>query len=315
MSGPRGTARRVPGVYRFALRPWWIVSHLFVLVLVVSMVSLGMWQLRRLDEARERNERLVERLAVPAEPVTELVPVEGADVDALADRQVTATGTYRDEGQVLVRGRSLDDAPGSWVLVPFDLDDGRVIVVNRGWIRNDGRYEAVPDEYAVPEGEQTLTGLLQPSQERGSFGPRDPADGVLTDVARIDLDRLAAQIDGDVVPMWFQMTRPEADAPDPSPRPLAPPPVDDEGPHLSYAVQWFIFSSIAGFGYPIILRKVARERAALAAAGDAHDGPGDDVASADDPSPKGASGQVPSVATDEDTGGAEGSRRVEGADR
>jgi len=256
----------VPGVYRFALRPWWIVSHLFVLVLVVTMVSLGFWQLRRLDEVRERNARLAERLVLPAEPVEELVPGAGVDVDALTDRPATAVGTYRDDGRVLVRGRSLDDAPGSWVLVPFELADGRVLVVNRGWIHNDGRHEAVPDEYRSPEGEVSLSGLLQPSQERGSFGPSDPSEGVLENVARVDLERLDEQIDGDVLPLWLQLTEPEADAPDPSPRLLAPPPVDDEGPHLSYAVQWFIFATIAGLGYPIILRKVARERAAMASA-------------------------------------------------
>jgi cytochrome oxidase assembly protein ShyY1 len=35
----------------------------------------------------------------------------------------------------------------------------------------------------------------------------------------------------------------------------------DEGPHFSYAVQWFIFSTIAIVGYPLILRRNAREKA------------------------------------------------------
>jgi hypothetical protein len=39
----------------------------------------------------------------------------------------------------------------------------------------------------------------------------------------------------------------------------------DEGPHLSYAVQWFIFSIIAIVGYPMILRRTARNEAAAAA--------------------------------------------------
>jgi surfeit locus 1 family protein len=39
-----------------------------------------------------------------------------------------------------------------------------------------------------------------------------------------------------------------------------PPPELSEGPHLGYAVQWFIFSTIAVVGYPIILRQVIIRR-------------------------------------------------------
>jgi cytochrome oxidase assembly protein ShyY1 len=39
-----------------------------------------------------------------------------------------------------------------------------------------------------------------------------------------------------------------------------PPPELSEGPHLSYAVQWFIFSTIAVVGYPITLRRVVIRR-------------------------------------------------------
>jgi cytochrome oxidase assembly protein ShyY1 len=42
-----------------------------------------------------------------------------------------------------------------------------------------------------------------------------------------------------------------------TPVPLPP---QDNGPHLSYAVQWFIFSTIAVIGYPLILRRNARSR-------------------------------------------------------
>jgi cytochrome oxidase assembly protein ShyY1 len=41
--------------------------------------------------------------------------------------------------------------------------------------------------------------------------------------------------------------------------PVPLPPLDD-GPHLSYAIQWFIFSTIALVGYPLILRRHARGR-------------------------------------------------------
>jgi surfeit locus 1 family protein len=264
-------------VYRFALRPWWIVSHIVVLAIVVAFVNLGVWQLRRLDEVQERNAQLAARLAEDPADVAGLVASGETDGAAIEDRRVTATGTYRADEIVLIRGRSLDDAPGSWVVAPLELDDGRVVAVNRGWIRNDGRFTEVPDEYrTVPEGEVAVEGLLHSSQERGTFGPTDPPDGQLETMARVDLDRLDEQVEGDVLPVWIQLTTAEAGAPDPSPQLLDLPVVNDEGPHLSYAVQWAIFATIAIGGYPLILRRAARER------GQRHP---DDAPGLDDPDP------------------------------
>ncbi len=248
-------------MYRFALRPWWIVSHVVVLALVVTFISLGFWQLRRHDEIQARNAQLAERLAEEPVDVAALVGPDGTDPGAIEDRRVTATGSYRPEEVVLIRGRSLDDAPGSWVVVPLDLGDGRVVAVNRGWIRNDGRFTEVPEEHrAVPEGEVTLEGLLHGSQERGTLGATDPAEGELESLARIDLARLDQQVEGDLLPVWLQLTAAEPRAPRTAPQLLDLPDVNDEGPHLSYAVQWAIFTIIALGGYPLILRRVARER-------------------------------------------------------
>jgi len=264
-------------VYRFALRPWWIVSHVVVLAIVVAFVNLGLWQLQRLDERREGNAQLAARLAEDPVDVAALVPEGSADGAAVEDRRVTATGTYRPDEVVLIRGRSLDDAPGSWVVVPLELADGRVVAVNRGWIRNDGRFTAVPAEHrAVPEGQVTVEGLLHASQERGTLGATDPPEGRLESLARVDLARLDEQVEGDLLPVWVQLTAAEPGAPATSPQLLDLPDVGDEGPHLSYAVQWGIFTVIAVVGYPMILRRAARER------GQRHP---DDAPGLDDPDP------------------------------
>jgi cytochrome oxidase assembly protein ShyY1 len=250
-------------VYRFALRPRWILSHLFVLALVVTMVNLGFWQLRRLDQRRESNRVVKEHLAEPPVPLDELVGpgTPAAEVDRAANRRVTVTGTYERDDQVLVRSRSLNGDPGSWVLTPLRRPDGSLVVVNRGWIGNDGTFDAVPGSFIPQSGTVHVQGLLQTTQTRGRFGPRDPASGRLTSLARVDVERYAQQLDGPVVPAWVQL---RSEAPHPAagrdvPVVLGLPELD-EGPHLSYAIQWFIFSTIAVVGYPLILRRNARER-------------------------------------------------------
>ena len=108
-------ARRAPLVpwrvakARFLLRPWWLLSHVLVMLLVVTMVSLGFWQLRRLDEKRDRNALIESRMEQPVEPVGRPPGPGDAEVRSAARfRQVTAAGTYDDDATVVVRNRSQD---------------------------------------------------------------------------------------------------------------------------------------------------------------------------------------------------------------
>jgi cytochrome oxidase assembly protein ShyY1 len=104
-----------------------------------------------------------------------------------------------------------------------------------------------------------VQGLVQETQTRGTFGPTDPSDGRLSNIARVDVARLQKQVSYALYPVYVQLTSSQPGQTGPEPEVL-PEPVLDEGPHLSYAVQWFIFSTIAIVGYPLILRRSARNR-------------------------------------------------------
>ncbi len=80
-------------MYRFALRPRWIVSHLLVAALVVTMVSLRFWQLRRLEDKRHHNRLVERRTSQPVAPVARVLP-SGTGADAVEEaelRRVRAT--------------------------------------------------------------------------------------------------------------------------------------------------------------------------------------------------------------------------------
>ncbi len=253
--------------WRFASRPKWIVRHVAVIVLVVTMVLLGLWQLRRLDDRREYKALVEARQEQPAAEVATVVP-RGADVgddavDAVLYRRVTASGTYDDAETVVVENRTFNGAAGAWVLTPLQLDDDTAVVVNRGFVGFDRQGAIVPPP--APDERVTVEGLVFPSQERGRIGPRDPVDGQLPVLARVDLDRFAAQVDLDLLPAYIQLVASdpnEAAAQGGAPGLVAlGSPEPDEGPHLAYAVQWFIFTAIAAGGYGLLLRKVARDPA------------------------------------------------------
>jgi surfeit locus 1 family protein len=229
---------------RFLLRPRWVLSHLLVALLVVVMVNLGFWQLRRLDERRERNALIEDRQAAEVVPVDELLaPGDGTEaVDAARYRAVTARGTYDDGATVEVRNRSQDGVAGAWLLTPLVLDSGAQVGVIRGFVPLGDQGE--PAAVAAPAGEVTVRGWVARADRFDGTAPRD-------------IEPVVEQ--PDTLPAVVL-----ADRSDPAERgeQLQPVPLPDlgEGPHLSYAVQWFIFSVIAVVGYPLVLRRVVQRR-------------------------------------------------------
>jgi cytochrome oxidase assembly protein ShyY1 len=238
------------------------VSHVVVLALVLFMIWAGFWQLRRFRERGELNRLYAEREELATADASDVIdagaPLDGGEVDGAVFRRVTATGVYDRGAEVLVRNRTLDGGPGVWVLTPLELGDGTALVVNRGFVPMSGTPGDLPAEAEAPSGEVTVTGLLQPTQERGRFQPTDPAEGTLDVLSRVDLARYQQQVDADLFPAWLLLQEQEPPPTGELPLLLPPPEPFSETRHLSYAVQWFVFTAIAVVGYAIILRRQAR---------------------------------------------------------
>jgi len=208
-------------MYRFLLRPRWIVFHLVVVAAIVAMVNFGFWQLRRLDDRQEFN-ALVEARYLP------------------------------DDG-LLVVNRSQNGRAVVNTVVPLRLDDGRILLVNRGFV------PLAVDTPPVPATDVEVTGRLRPSQERRLGQLSDPGEGVLREAQRLDLERLDTQFDGLLVPMYVDLMRSSPPEGDGIPEPVIAPDLS-EGNHLSYAAQWFIFSIAAAVGWVLAVRRSARTR-------------------------------------------------------
>lgn len=241
-------------MYRFLLRPKWLLFHLGMLLLVVVMINLALWQLRRMDERKDFNAEVRSHASAPIRPVEDVLPA-GADVDP-SDLQwynVSASGTYLIDEQVLVVNVSQDGAAGVDPVVPLQLADGRVLLVNRGF---------VPNNVSVPppaDGQVEIVGRLRPSQKRGTGSLSDPADGELAEVHRVDIPRLQKQLDAPVLPMYVDLLDSTPAEPADQITPVAAPDLS-EGPHLSYAVQWCLFSLAAVIGWVLAVRRSVRTR-------------------------------------------------------
>ena len=237
-------------MYRFALRPLWILSHLFAVACVVAFVSLGLWQLDRHDQRADRNATVEARAELPALPVTVALD-ESDDPDDLRFRTVSASGTYG-ERDLLVDNRSRDGLPGSWVLTPLTLDDGSTLVVNRGFQFADGG--TVQPEPA-PRGDVAVEGTVTTWEGEGC-GVRTDDAGIPVGMACLRQSAAEETFGADVLPVVVQSQVSQPPPPDlllPVPAPEL-----DAGPHRSYAVQWFVFAALTALTYLLILRRVAR---------------------------------------------------------
>lgn len=241
-------------MYRFALRPGWVLTHLLVVAVLVSFVWLGFWQLRRHDERAAHNDRVAAQLEAPPIPLGEVL-AEGGDA---AYRRVTATGEYRPDDEVLLSPRSHADVPGHHLLTPFATTDGAVVLVDRGWVPielDDPPVEDVPP----PAGQVTIEGWLEPTGTARQAGPVDAPR--LTFLSAVDPQRLGGQVAGPLVDeVYLVLDDPDARTSATLPRP-APEPDLDPGPHLGYAGQWFAFAVVVAVGYPLLLRRRAADRA------------------------------------------------------
>jgi cytochrome oxidase assembly protein ShyY1 len=244
---PRGgRSPRRGSQLRFLISPKWIAFHLLVVILVVAMINLAFWQLRRLDERRQFN---AEVRANANQPIAAFDDVRGAltNPSTVEWRRVRVAGSYLPGHQFLVVNRSQNGDTGRNVVDALQLGDGTLLLVNRGFVRNA---DTTP---AMPAGPVDLIGRLRVSEHRATGQTADQSVGVLTEIRRIDIDVLAKQFDEPVVPVYVEQL--ESSPPDAaSLEPIAAPTLD-EGPHLSYTIQWFIFSGCVLAGWVLAIRR------------------------------------------------------------
>ncbi|HKC39165.1 MAG TPA: SURF1 family protein [Gemmatimonadales bacterium] len=200
------------------------VTLAVVAILVAAVcVLLGRWQLNRLAQRRARNAVLEARLALPPFPVSRELTADSA-----RQRRVVARGVYEYSAERTWPGRSFQGTPGVALVTPLRLADGSAVLVDRGWVPSPDAFHVDHTLYREPD-TTTVTGIaLIPPRGRGDVA----VAGFLPFVVQLD-------------------------SPDPTrglPR-RWPPPMLDDGPHLSYAIQWFSFALIALVGTAALIRK------------------------------------------------------------
>jgi surfeit locus 1 family protein len=223
-----------------ARRDW--LGLAVALGVAAGCVRLGIWQLQRLGERRARNAAVRAARRLPPLEVT-----AGLTAAVARDRRLHARGVYDYAHERRWHGRSYEGLPGVDLVTPLRLADGSAVLVDRGWVPSPDGFHVDADAYR--EGERAEVWGL------GVAAPRAPGD--------VDPAALGDSLPYPLLPFVLQQL--PVDTPGAAAASRVhrwPAPELSDGPHLSYAIQWFSFAVIIGVGSVALVRTRAREREA-----------------------------------------------------
>ncbi|MEJ6014470.1 SURF1 family protein [Corynebacterium sp. H127] len=239
------------------LQPGWIITFLIIIAFTYAAFSLlAPWQLHKNDVVSHRNELISEHF--DKAPVA-FDQVFGPDGALPADNEylrVAITGTYLPEQEVIMRVRPVESGPAYHALTPFKMNDGTVVLVNRGWTRPENGH--LPANFPKPPaGEHTIVGYARIDEPSPQIAPT-MEDGHQM-VTGIDTEEISQLTNLNLAKDYVQLAEEQ-----PGVLTAFPLPKLDNGPHLSYGIQWIAFGLLApiGLGYFVYaeLRERRRER-------------------------------------------------------
>lgn len=230
------------------VRPAWL-PLVAALCFCALTAWLGVWQLHRAEEKRERQSALDAAAALPA------LELGGATL-IQPYRRVRVSGRFDERFRIYLDNRVHQGRPGYHVIVPLAHAGGSVLV-NRGWLPAAADRSFAPHARSI-EGPVSIEGVLVPARER--YFQLDTGDDGGPVWQNLDLNRFRAWYrSGGELPDYLlqQMTTLDDGLVRDWPRP-------DAGVqrHLGYATQWFAVCAaiVALYAYYGVWRRLRAPR-------------------------------------------------------
>ena len=211
-----------------------LVASAAAVAAIVLFVAAGNWQRGRM------NAKASERAAVTAAAAQSPVPLPDAgEWASWRWRRVVATGTWRGAAQLLIDNRIVDGRAGFAVVTPLALDDGRAVLVDRGFAPAGAGETRVP-RVDAPSGRATVEGrVVVPPARYVELGPAAAPSGNVWQ--NLDPARIAAATGLTLLPIVIEQD-PGAPADGLVRRwALAGP---DATMHRMYMWQWYTFATM-----------------------------------------------------------------------
>ena len=243
--------------WRLILTPRWLIALGLTIVFGLITTLFAQWQWDRRGQAVAEIERVENNYDRSPVAIDEIL-VDSALFDQEDKwRPVVVRGEYVASEEMLVRTRPRGGSVGFDVVVPFVSVSGQAYLVSRGWVPT-GESQDLPDRVpAPPVGQVEVLGRLLPGE------PQIPGRGAPEgQLATINLAEAAAASGIDVHQGAYIALAGETPAVSPTPV-LQDRPQLDEGPHLSYTFQWYLFGILGFIAWAYLLREDYRRRHGL----------------------------------------------------
>jgi cytochrome oxidase assembly protein ShyY1 len=227
----------------FLARPGWLALAVAVVAFTYLCFSvLAPWQLGKNSRTSRENKQIEQSLTAAPVPLTTLLPQQDSSAPDTQWRRVTATGHYLPQAQVLARLRVVGGDPAFEVLVPFVVDGGPTVLVDRGYVRPEqgSRVPAIP---GPPTQTVTITARLRDS-EPPAPGKEPFIKDHVQQVYSINTGQVSALTGVPLAGSYLQLVDNQ-----PGGLGVVGVPHLDAGPFLSYGIQWISFGIVA----PILL--------------------------------------------------------------
>lgn len=210
----------------FRPRLW---PSLATLAALVVLLSLGTWQLQRMAWKESLIAHAEAQLAAPA------LPLPSGDLSGLDFRRVAASGAYLHDLAFAFGFSAEAGRPGGRLITPLRLVDGRVILVDRGWMPEDLLPPHVPVGIE-PAGTVALEGIARwrGDTARGWMSPDDTPD--LRRWYNWDVPAMSAALGLLVEPLQLVLEQSEGPEGLPKAERVS---LDFPNDHLSYAITWY----------------------------------------------------------------------------
>jgi surfeit locus 1 family protein len=208
-------------------------------------VRLGFWQLARLHERQARN------AVIGAQQRSAPIPLAALPRDpaAVRYRPARVEGRFDYEHELILGSRTRRGSPGVDLLTPVRVTGSdTAVLVNRGWVYSpDG---GTVDRTRWREGDSARVAGYVELYAADAGATRSATDSRI--VRRVSRQEIAAKVPYPVAPYYLVSIGDSTSTTHPARREIV---ALDDGPHRSYAVQWFCFAAIAIGGAAAVVRR------------------------------------------------------------
>jgi surfeit locus 1 family protein len=221
-----------------------LVASLMTVVALAILVALGLWQLERKTWKETLISILEQRLAATAVALPSPAKWNRAEAGRDEFLRVVFTAQFQNDKEALVytTGSSMradTGGPGYWVFTPARLPDGRIVMVNRGFVP-EGRQDQATGRDGAVSGPVEITGVLRWPEPPGLFTPAgDPGRNIW--FSRDSAAVAAAKNITDAAPFYVEMETPVPPGGLPHPGRVQP---SLPNSHFQYALTWLGLAAV-----------------------------------------------------------------------